>query len=488
MIRFSRLTASVPLILRNGDRALEGHYLGWLRKVMLWNICVLLFLKMVQVLVLRGEGISLGVATDYGRLSVQDALELGLVSRAYEFSAWNFLASLLGASFVKRSLLAATTHVRPSTDADRLKRAVLTLFFAGIFTAGYLLLVCAQSDGLTGTFFCTSGVLRFRALQYIEGAQNVLQMFLASYVLVYSCNLRKRLPFTPEPDLSRARWLLTGTGFVPSVICLSAFLGIRTLLPISVFFGDDFMPPVSTPPLRRLIFAIVVWYCPFWYVSGRVLCNWPSGKVSDDWRPGASSDAGDKELALAVPAGSGSSAIPGPGEAGGLLGPIDGPYSGMAVVVPSRSKNCTPEPTILVAPVVPEEGGEAAPQAKEESPHVRSGECLQGSELADSSTAPTEPDTGVGLSAAAREPAREDYDGGEIKRRGTVNQRMLEGLQEDPDRVNWSQREWALHLDCAPSAVAQTVTWKGTIAPLREMARIERVARDRRKSTSDGDD
>jgi hypothetical protein len=64
-------------------------------------------------------------------------------------------------------------------------------------------------------------------------------------------------------------------------------------------------------------------------------------------------------------------------------------------------------------------------------------------------------------------------------KRGSVNQRMLEQLQADPDSVEWSQRRWADYLRCTPSAVAKAPAWK-TIMKTRALAMASRLGRQRR--------
>jgi hypothetical protein len=56
---------------------------------------------------------------------------------------------------------------------------------------------------------------------------------------------------------------------------------------------------------------------------------------------------------------------------------------------------------------------------------------------------------------------------------GTVNQRMLEAMQQNPESVAWSQRTWADHLGCSPSAVAGADAWQAVLRA-REMERRSR--------------
>src|SRR5262249_9437926 len=60
--------------------------------------------------------------------------------------------------------------------------------------------------------------------------------------------------------------------------------------------------------------------------------------------------------------------------------------------------------------------------------------------------------------------------------KGTVNQRMLEALHDDPSRIGWTQRQWAVHLSCSPSAIAGAPAW-GAILNARAVAEVERLNR-----------
>jgi hypothetical protein len=64
--------------------------------------------------------------------------------------------------------------------------------------------------------------------------------------------------------------------------------------------------------------------------------------------------------------------------------------------------------------------------------------------------------------------------------RGTVNQRMLDLLQGDPDSCTWTQRQWSERLRCAPSAVAKAPAWR-TIRNARALYAADRIERDRRR-------
>jgi hypothetical protein len=71
------------------------------------------------------------------------------------------------------------------------------------------------------------------------------------------------------------------------------------------------------------------------------------------------------------------------------------------------------------------------------------------------------------------------------KPRASVNARMLQTIQEDPDAMGWSCKQWAQHLRCAKSSVVETATWKN-MSITRERARAERRRdRGRRPKASD---
>jgi hypothetical protein len=62
-------------------------------------------------------------------------------------------------------------------------------------------------------------------------------------------------------------------------------------------------------------------------------------------------------------------------------------------------------------------------------------------------------------------------------KRGTVNQRMLEQLQREPDSCYWTQRKWADFLGCkAASSVAKAPAWQ-TVKAARAMAAVDRFDR-----------
>ena len=56
----------------------------------------------------------------------------------------------------------------------------------------------------------------------------------------------------------------------------------------------------------------------------------------------------------------------------------------------------------------------------------------------------------------------------------TVNGRMLQAVQEDHTRAEWTAARWANYLGCSASAVVGTKTW-ATYSTFREMARAKRA-------------
>ena len=80
---------------------------------------------------------------------------------------------------------------------------------------------------------------------------------------------------------------------------------------------------------------------------------------------------------------------------------------------------------------------------------------------------PSEPATGPEESGKQR-PAP---DQGQKKKSkpATVNQRMAVAVQSHPDRIQWTARQWAEHLDCSKTAVTDTDTWKRTIRTFRQL-------------------
>lgn len=64
----------------------------------------------------------------------------------------------------------------------------------------------------------------------------------------------------------------------------------------------------------------------------------------------------------------------------------------------------------------------------------------------------------------------------------TVNQRMMETIEKNPESKAWSASQWALHLDCAKSTVGETPTFR-TLGELREMLRVQRELDDAKKQS-----
>lgn len=75
--------------------------------------------------------------------------------------------------------------------------------------------------------------------------------------------------------------------------------------------------------------------------------------------------------------------------------------------------------------------------------------------------------------------ARAKLDNRNRRRRPSVNARMLETIQSDPEAMGWNSRQWAEYLKCAKSTVVETRTWKD-LSMGRDRERAER-ARDRRR-------
>jgi hypothetical protein len=64
------------------------------------------------------------------------------------------------------------------------------------------------------------------------------------------------------------------------------------------------------------------------------------------------------------------------------------------------------------------------------------------------------------------------------RNKATVSARITDRLQREPESVQWTLHQWADHLGCAESTVAETAAWK-TIMKARIMAEVERKDRDR---------
>jgi hypothetical protein len=72
-----------------------------------------------------------------------------------------------------------------------------------------------------------------------------------------------------------------------------------------------------------------------------------------------------------------------------------------------------------------------------------------------------------------------------LRHPASVNARMLETIQANPEAMGWNSAEWAKHLKCAKSSVVETPTWIN-LKMGRERARAER-ARDRRRRSKGSD-
>jgi hypothetical protein len=59
-----------------------------------------------------------------------------------------------------------------------------------------------------------------------------------------------------------------------------------------------------------------------------------------------------------------------------------------------------------------------------------------------------------------------------------ANEEMLHAVQDNPDRLKWSVREWGLHVGCSTSTIAKTAMWQQG-AKARAKAKQERMPRSR---------
>jgi hypothetical protein len=82
------------------------------------------------------------------------------------------------------------------------------------------------------------------------------------------------------------------------------------------------------------------------------------------------------------------------------------------------------------------------------------------------------------MSATLAETPTERSDAPRGQRKLSVNARMLETMQQNPESHGWSAFRWSEHLKCAKSSVASTQTWR-ELALVRERLKAERAA-DRR--------
>ena len=65
-------------------------------------------------------------------------------------------------------------------------------------------------------------------------------------------------------------------------------------------------------------------------------------------------------------------------------------------------------------------------------------------------------------------------------RKASVNARMIEAIQDNPESMGWNSPQWARHLKCGKTSVVGTKTWKD-LSTRRERERAERALDRRRK-------
>lgn len=58
-------------------------------------------------------------------------------------------------------------------------------------------------------------------------------------------------------------------------------------------------------------------------------------------------------------------------------------------------------------------------------------------------------------------------------RRTSANTRMIETIQKRPESRDWTAKQWAEALECAPSTIKETATWKDLVK-VRAVAKAER--------------
>jgi hypothetical protein len=70
---------------------------------------------------------------------------------------------------------------------------------------------------------------------------------------------------------------------------------------------------------------------------------------------------------------------------------------------------------------------------------------------------------------------------GKARKKGTVNQRMLERYLREPESVDWSQEKWAEVLGCSPGRIGQVAAWQTILAAraIREADALRRAERRR---------
>jgi hypothetical protein len=64
-----------------------------------------------------------------------------------------------------------------------------------------------------------------------------------------------------------------------------------------------------------------------------------------------------------------------------------------------------------------------------------------------------------------------------------IDARMLKAISENREAIGWSVRQWAEHLECQISTVAETRTWKEHLAKYRDAQRVDRAERSLRRRT-----
>jgi hypothetical protein len=64
----------------------------------------------------------------------------------------------------------------------------------------------------------------------------------------------------------------------------------------------------------------------------------------------------------------------------------------------------------------------------------------------------------------------------------TVNMRMFDALLKNPDCRNWSAQQWATHLGCAKSTVAETDAWK-SLKIVKGGVALERIAKSAQRQS-----
>ncbi len=108
------------------------------------------------------------------------------------------------------------------------------------------------------------------------------------------------------------------------------------------------------------------------------------------------------------------------------------------------------------------------------------GPAISPSATADT-TSPTSPDARPAAGESTQAKATTTR---QAKKRGTVNQRMLEEMNRTPESALWSLPKWARFLKCAKSTVSVSPAWEKCKA-VRVFQKFEREERRRRNRTDD---